>query len=718
VRIDMSAWLLTEREISMALVSRFRAGVPVRLIGDRVSIFESDPLTRREFYWLASQGIPIRLRSNPDWHPEINHWKATIFVGQNTVSFGSANYTPFELRPVVPGVDYKDESVMFSDDPSIVNAFKTKFDRMWNDTTPEPGSRIVNPPFMKNWTEACAIERMCADYAVQYPNAAPMYINTARLEPDYSLPPEMVWEQGAAFNNRLIQEINRESARIDLIAYRLTVDSVASALIAKHRAGVRVRVIIEPSQYTTTLWPEYWLTHANVDRLWAAGVPIRQRAHTGLTHMKVLVTSSVATNASSNIAPSWQRDHNYFIPASTKPAAYRAFRDRFEAMWNDSAAFTGFTPLPPYPPTLATPTAGAAAPIRPQLVWNRTPFAVGYGVYIGTSPSSMALAADIPAVLTPTPPATYSWTPPVNLQTETIYYWRVVAYTYANLSAASETGSFTTSGGATVAPPPPPPAPTNVPTTARLWWRHYGSGSLGVWRMNNDTLLQATGIPEPEVADLDWHVAGVGDFNRDGHADLLWQHRSQWLLAVWLMRDSTYLGPGRLSVSTISDLNWEVRAVTDLNRDAHVDLVWQHRANGRLVVWYMNDLTVVATRSLSPGQVADTNWKVVGAGDINRDGYPDLVWQHQASRLTTVWLMRGATSIGSSILSPNIVEDKQWAVVAVVDLNQDGHSDLLWRHLSNGSIVVWYLNSNSLVLARTLSASPVTDLSWRVVGAR
>jgi hypothetical protein len=134
--------------------------VRVRLVGDRVSIFESDPLTRREFYWLASQGVPIRIRYFPTWFPEIDHWKATIFVGQNLVSFGSANYTPFELRPA-SSTNYKDETVMFSDDPAIVGAFKTKFDRFWNDTSSEPRSRIVNPPFFKNWNDACATESRC-----------------------------------------------------------------------------------------------------------------------------------------------------------------------------------------------------------------------------------------------------------------------------------------------------------------------------------------------------------------------------------------------------------------------------------------------------------------------------------------------------------------------------------------------------------------------------
>src|SRR5437763_3048356 len=48
VRLDISSWYLSEHSISIAIVNRFHAGVPVRLIGDRGAIFEADPNTKRE----------------------------------------------------------------------------------------------------------------------------------------------------------------------------------------------------------------------------------------------------------------------------------------------------------------------------------------------------------------------------------------------------------------------------------------------------------------------------------------------------------------------------------------------------------------------------------------------------------------------------------------------------------------------------------------------
>jgi phosphatidylserine/phosphatidylglycerophosphate/cardiolipin synthase-like enzyme len=218
VRIDVSAWYLNEHAISIALVNRFKAGVPVRLIGDRVSIFEIDPNTKTEFYYLANNGVPTRLRYNPTWYPEIDHWKMAIFAGQNVVEFGSANWTTSELAPW-SSTDYDDETAMFADDPVLVGAFKTKFDRMWNDTTAEPQARDgAPPPYLKNWNSACALESACADYisrawqrANGYPDPAPMDpINTARLEPNNAMPPDLIWGQGSDFNNRLVTEINNE----------------------------------------------------------------------------------------------------------------------------------------------------------------------------------------------------------------------------------------------------------------------------------------------------------------------------------------------------------------------------------------------------------------------------------------------------------------------------------------------------------------------------
>src|SRR3981081_3835075 len=49
VRLDIALWLLNDGEITQAIIDRYLAGVPVRVLGDRAGIFESDPETRAPF---------------------------------------------------------------------------------------------------------------------------------------------------------------------------------------------------------------------------------------------------------------------------------------------------------------------------------------------------------------------------------------------------------------------------------------------------------------------------------------------------------------------------------------------------------------------------------------------------------------------------------------------------------------------------------------------
>ena len=434
---------------------------------------------------MPTRACPIRLRLNPTWFPEINHWKMAIFVGQGVVEFGSANWVTFELAPW-SSTNYDDETALFSDDPAIVNAFKTRFDRMWNDTTAEPESVAGGPPYLKDWNDACANEPLGCDFHSVYPNPAPMVINTARLEPDYAMPPDLIWGQGPDFNNRLVQEINNEPSSLHFVIYRLTVDNITQALL-KVRGRRADAAAGRTPEYLNRKWPEFWLTHANLDKLWAAGIPIRQRAHQGLTHMKTLVTAAYATNASSNYAAAWQRDHDYFISSATSPDIYTAIKNRVTAMWNDTVGFAPFQPQPPDAADSATPASGATnVGIGSPFVWKIAPFAVSYDVYLGTSSSTLTLVGNVPAQMD-NEPADHLF---VDADDRTAAGHHLLLEDclaherdrrHPAIAANSTIWSFTTGGsnGPPAAPTSPSPShgATGVSTSPTLGW---GGGTFGV----------------------------------------------------------------------------------------------------------------------------------------------------------------------------------------------------------------------------------------------
>jgi len=60
-----------------------------------------------------------------------------------------------------------------------------------------------------------------------------------------------------------------------------------------------------------------------------------------------------------------------------------------------------------------------------------------------------------------------------------------------------------------------------------------------------------------QVPDLGWHIAGIGDVDGDGRADLVWHHASSGQVVVWLMQGAQIRQVG--SVAQVPDLGWQIQ---------------------------------------------------------------------------------------------------------------------------------------------------------------
>lgn len=99
---------------------------------------------------------------------------------------------------------------------------------------------------------------------------------------------------------------------------------------------------------------------------------------------------------------------------------------------------------------------------------------------------------------------------------------------------------------------------------------------------------------------------------------------------------------------------WHVAAVADFNRDGVPDLVWMNDTTRQVTVHYYGGAggaTDSGWNWLDPG--GKPGWHVVGAGDFNNDGVPDLVWMNDTTHQVTVHYyggVGGATDQGWSWL--------------------------------------------------------------------
>ncbi|KJU87788.1 hypothetical protein MBAV_000017 [Candidatus Magnetobacterium bavaricum] len=58
------------------------------------------------------------------------------------------------------------------------------------------------------------------------------------------------------------------------------------------------------------------------------------------------------------------------------------------------------------------------------------------------------------------------------------------------------------------------------------------------------------------MPDLNWHIKEVGDFNKDGKYDIIWQNMSSGLLVVWFMDGMKIADYKVIALVPISD--WDI----------------------------------------------------------------------------------------------------------------------------------------------------------------
>ena len=267
-------------------------------------------------------------------------------------------------------------------------------------------------------------------------------------------------------------------------------------MIARRSAACPVRLISDTFEYrkVSRLWHSY-----NLDRLWAAGIPVRVRSHDGLNHQKSILLYGLNTlifGSSNWTTPSanQQQEHNLF---TTKPQLFSWFVDQFDRKWCSGPWPMGvptecvgkqnpagvsetdwFVPLPPDKP-VNNAIANLAVGVKTtgqKLKWYGGPWAHYYDVYFGMDPNPPLYAGNLH--LGPSEIATQNQSLVLpTLQAGTTYYWRVVSRTMAGKTANGPTWSFTTTG----VPPSPPPPPDGV-TTVNIWAADVTTnGLVGQW---------------------------------------------------------------------------------------------------------------------------------------------------------------------------------------------------------------------------------------------
>jgi hypothetical protein len=250
-------------------------------------------------------------------------------------------------------------------------------------------------------------------------------------------------------------------------------------------------------------------------------------------------------------------------------------------------------------------------------------------------------------------------------------------------------------------------------TKTDILWRNKQTGQVNVWLIDGTALLSKGTLGT--VSDLNWGIIKTGDFDSNSNTDLLWRNSQTGQVNVWLTNPASIGVSGKGTLGTIADMNWEIIGVGNFksNDDSKTDLLWRNKQTGQVNVWLIDGTALSSKGTL--GTVSDLNWGIINTGNFNSgtDSNTDLLWRNSQTGQVNVWLTNPAGIGVLSKGSPGTVADLNWEIIGVGNFNTDSNTDLLWRNKQTGQVNVWLINGTALLSKGTLGT--VSDLNWGII---
>ena len=144
---------------------------------------------------------------------------------------------------------------------------------------------------------------------------------------------------------------------------------------------------------------------------------------------------------------------------------------------------------------------------------------------------------------------------------------------------------------------------------------------------------------------MDWQIVGVGDFNADAAADILFYHPTGGEIGQFVMKNGQAVGWAEIGWA---GPDWQIVGVGDFDGDGTPDILFHNLATGTLGQFQMKNGQAVGWAGIG---WAGPDWRVAATGDFDGDGTTDILFynpttgevgQFQMHNGQATWLGIGA----------------------------------------------------------------------------
>ena len=239
-------------------------------------------------------------------------------------------------------------------------------------------------------------------------------------------------------------------------------------------------------------------------------------------------------------------------------------------------------------------------------------------------------------------------------------------------------------------------ADVNGDGKADIVWRDGGTGDVFLWNsVAGASTALGPGVVNFTYQDLgliptSWRIEGSGDFTGSGPDSLLWRDD---IGDIMLWNVSSSAGSISITPEIIGGVpaDWLIAGVGDFNGDGKASILWRN-TDGDVLLWNSVPGAGAVSFTYQDLGVIDSSWQIQGVGDFTGDGKDDILWRNTDGDVY-LWISAAGPGVGFTDQDLGVVPPQQgWHIQEVGDFNGDGKADILWEtNVAPGSpqAIIW-----------------------------